>query len=80
MIDYDRADHEYDQMRDREIDEQLRARKPQPCGHLVPNRSVRVPDDLWAQFGAACEAAATDRCSALKRFISDVIEKKRTLA
>jgi hypothetical protein len=35
----------------------------------TPIRPVRVEDDLWEEFGAACAALETDRSAALRRYM-----------
>ena len=35
----------------------------------TPVRNLRVEDDLWGSFGAACTAAGIDRSTALRDFM-----------
>lgn len=56
-------------------------RKPNASGpsgpsgkNQVPQRAVRVPDELWDRFGAACQAAGTNRNAAINQLIDEYCE------
>lgn len=41
-----------------------------PSGqHLVPQRTVRIPDELWERFRLAVEAVETDRNTAINALV-----------
>lgn len=46
----------------------------------TPGRLIRIKDELWADYGAACEALGTNRSDDLRRhMVATVAEHKRKL-
>lgn len=41
----------------------------------TPNRALRVSDDLWARFGAACDALEISRSDELRLHMVAVVEE-----
>ncbi len=50
-------------------------RRPNASGpsgkNQVPQRAVRIPDDLWERFGAACETAGSNRNAVVNQLIDE---------
>lgn len=42
-------------------------------GRGTARQTIRVDEDLWARFGAACDAADTDRSVVLRAYIARYI-------
>ena len=55
-----------------------RKRKPSgPSGkHLVPQRAVRIPDELWSRFGETAASHQTDRNTVINQLVADYCAAK----
>lgn len=43
----------------------------------TPNRAIRIDDDLWAAYEAACAAQGTDRSAGIRRHMKRVVAAYR---
>lgn len=43
----------------------------------TPTHPVRIPEDLWAEFGAVCEAQGTNRSADLRAYIEYKLRKPK---